>query len=109
MTPRRQSETPLMHEIRAALTATGHIALWRNNTGFDADRKIKYGLGLGGADLVGILKPSGRFVGVEIKTATGRTSPDQMAWASAVRAAGGLYILTRTPEDAIEQLTQALR
>ena len=97
-----------MHEIRAALTATGLITCWRNNTGYDAERKIHYGLGIGGADLVGILKSSGRFVGIEVKTAKGRVADEQRMWAQAVTNAGGLYILTRSAEDAVRQLTEVL-
>lgn len=108
MTARRESETPLMHRIREALTATGQITLWRNNAGFDAERRVKYGLGLGGADLVGVLKPNGRFCGFEVKTPTGRLSPEQTMWANAVRASGGFVATVRSTDEAVLALHRAI-
>lgn len=103
------SETRLMFEIRHALVGTARVMLWRNNTGFDRERRVKYGLGLGGADLVGMLMPSGRFVGFEVKTAKGRVSLEQAIWADAVRGGGGFVAFVRSVEGALEALARAER
>jgi hypothetical protein len=55
------TETALSSAIREALLATGKVLLWRNNTGKLQDRTgrwVTYGIGVGGADLVGILRRS---------------------------------------------------
>ena len=94
-------ETALMFEIRKALADTGRVMLWRNNCGVDLERKVRYGLGLGSADLIGVLKPSGRFIAFEVKTPVGRLRPDQKLWIDAVRAAGGLAFVVRSAEEAL--------
>ena len=101
------SETQLQAAIRDALLATGRVILWRNNTGKLQDRqgrRVQFGLGVGGADLVGMLRGSGRFVAWEIKTPTGRMSPEQKAWHRAVTEAGGAVFVARSVDEALEQL-----
>lgn len=101
------SETQLQSAIRDALLATGRVLLWRNNTGKLQDRKgrwVTFGIGFGGADLVGIYKPTGRFIAFEIKTESGRLSPEQRAWHAAVRAANGAVFVARSVDEAIAQL-----
>lgn len=102
-------ETPIMFEVRRALAATGHILLWRSNTGFDRERKVKYGLGLGGPDLIGVLKPTGRLCGFEVKTPTGRLMADQKLWHDVVRGAGGFVAVVRSADDALAALERAIR
>jgi hypothetical protein len=101
------TETQLMMQIRDALLATGKILLWRHNTGKLADRGgrwVQFGLGVGGADLVGILRGSGRFVAWEIKTPTGKLGPEQKAWHNAVTQAGGAVFVARSVDEARAQL-----
>ncbi len=45
------------------------------------------------------------FLSIEAKTPTGRVSPDQKIWLDAVRAAGGIAIVARSPEDAVAQIS----
>lgn len=103
------TETQLLFAIRKALVESGRVILWRNNTGFDRERRVKYGLGLGGADLVGLLRPFGRFVAFEVKTQAGRTSNEQRLWADAVRAVGGFAAVVRSVDDAVQALARAER
>ena len=102
------TETDILFAVRRALVASGHVILWRNNTGFDRERRVKYGLGLGGADLVGVLRPAGRLIAFEVKTETGRLSREQRMWADVVRSAGGFVATVRSPEAALEALGRAL-
>ncbi len=103
-----QTETGLMFRIRETLVQSGHVMLWRSNTGFDRERRVKYGLGLGGADLVGLLRPSGRFAAFEVKTPLGRISREQSMWHTAVRNAGGFVAVVRSTDDAVLALHRAL-
>ena len=51
----------------------------------------------GQPDIFAIIR--GRFVGIEVKTATGRQSKDQQNWQRNCERAGGLYILARSVDD----------
>jgi hypothetical protein len=104
MTQRRIIETPIMFDVRSTLADAGAWCM-RNNTGFDRVRKIHYGIGLGGADLVNIAV--GRFIGIEVKAPRGTASEDQKRWAFGVRAAGGFYAIAKTPEAARDALLRA--
>ena len=41
----------------------------------------------------------GKFIGIEVKTATGRLRPDQISFREALELAGGVFILARSVED----------
>lgn len=86
-----------------------------------SSRWARYGLGDGGADLIGIamvgyLHPElppvpidvGRFFAVEVKTPGGKTSAKtkakQDAWAHAVRTHGGFCCTVHNVDEAIEAL-----
>lgn len=92
-------ESLLQDKIRLALGSVPGLCLWRNNCGYDGERRVRYGVGSpGGADLIGVF--NGRFVAVEIKTPTGRQSEDQKRFAELVAAKGGEYVILRSVEDA---------
>lgn len=101
------SETALQCAIHDAIALTGRGLLWRNNTGRIG--RVSFGLGIGGADLVGVVRPTGRFFALEVKTATGRLSPEQRAWARAVTAAGGFVACVRSVDEALRALEEATR
>ena len=44
------------------------------------------------------------FTALEVKTAKGRASETQTVWLDAVKRAGGIAIVARSPEDALEAL-----
>lgn len=93
--------------IMLALSDAGCI-IWRNNVGSytTADGAyIKYGVGgVGGSDLIGIYKPTGQFLAVEVKSPKGKPSPAQLNFIEQVRAAGGIAGVARSPEDALSLL-----
>lgn len=104
------SETQLSLAIREALLATGKVLLWRNNTGKLQDRTgrwITYGLGVGSADIIGILKGSGRFCAWEVKLEGRKMTPEQVAWHAVVNKAGGLAVVVRSVEEALDSLAHA--
>lgn len=74
--------------------------LWRNNVGVTPGTFIRYGLGVGSADLVGLVKDTGQFIAVEIKTPVGRLSEEQKAWLQTIRNLGGRALVLRTVEEA---------
>ncbi len=106
------SETKLVKEILVALSAEKDFICWRNNTGKLADvngRWVTYGLGVGSADIIGVLAPWGRFVALEVKTARGKQNPMQWNWSLAVRGKGGFYSVVRSVEEAIGALNECRR
>jgi hypothetical protein len=52
---------------------------------------------------------SGRFVALEVKTPTGRVSPDQRRWADLVRARGGYVATVRSVDEARAAIAEARR
>lgn len=100
--------TPLV--LRILCGGTG-CTLWRNARGFDAffpdgtRRKapIRYGVGDGGADYLGLF--AGRFLAVELKTPLGRLQPNQRNFGALVARLGGVYAVVRSETDARELLS----
>jgi len=96
------AETNIMNACMVALSAAGCL-VFRNNTGVlpGADgRPVSFGLTKGGSDLIGVCA-DGLFLAVEVKTATGRATPAQIAFIEAVRRRGGRAGIARCPEDAV--------
>ena len=101
-------ETALQAKIRATLCKVGSpIRLWRNNVGVLKDGNggyVSYGLGKGSADLIGLIVGTGRFIGIEVKTPTGRVTPEQKAWAKTIQDYGGIAVVLRSVTEAEELL-----
>ena len=116
-----RSEAAVQADIRLAAAKRGDLVLWRNNSGAltdDAGRLIRFGLGndsaqankrLKSADLIGIHRPSGRFVSIEVKRPGWKHSDAserdraQAAWAATVAAMGGVALRV-TSAQAIKDL-----
>ena len=101
-------ETPLMHAIREAVALTRKATLWRNNTGFASAEKVVYGLGKGSPDLFGFVHGTARVFAIEVKTSTGRLSPEQRCWLRAANSNGAYACVARTPQEAIDHLYRAI-
>ena len=111
------SEQSIQQHIRLALSR-GPVRLYRNNTGTLRDqhgRPVSFGLCKGSADLIGwttrtitpdmVGQQVAVFTSIEVKTATGRLSPEQRQWLEAVQAAGGIAGVARSVEDALDLLS----
>ena len=100
-------ESDIQRLVMLALSDAGCL-IWRNNTGClknQAGIPIKFGLCVGSSDLIGIT-PDGKFLAVEIKTPTGRATPDQKRFINAVRSRGGIAGIARSTADALALLSQ---
>ncbi len=105
------AERDIQHAIRLELGLDPRVVLWRNTQGFykEAGRSISYGVGgPGGADLLGILRPSGRFVALEVKQASGRVSPEQEKFLELVRRSGGFGAVVRSVDEARAAIARAV-
>ena len=90
-----------------ALSQAG-CTIFRNNTGAyrDGDRFIRYGVGgKGGSDLLGI-SYSGRFLAVEVKTAKGKPTNDQINFINVVKSKNGIAFVARSAEEALKLLNE---
>jgi len=110
-------ESTIQSLILLALSESG-CTVWRNETAgawvgkvihqshgtvtiADA-RMIQAGLCVGGADIIGIHPGSGRMIAIEVKSATGRATPEQVRFIETVRACGGISGVARSVEDALQ-------
>ncbi len=103
------SESDIQHQIRLRLGGTGDVILFRNNGGVDRSegRFIRYGLLGGSSDLIGILKPTGRFIALEVKKPGGRVSQKQKLFMDLVRSFGGFAAIVYSVADAVAAVSRA--
>ena len=93
-----KDENKVQRDILSILDMFGYF--WRTNSG---GRKVRCHSCKGVPDILGVMR-GGRFVGIEVKTDTGRQSDDQQIFQEAIEAVGGLYILARDVETVVEIL-----
>lgn len=112
-------ETNLQQEIRLALGTIPSARIFRNQVGSLPDprtgRLVTFGLTKGSADLIGwrtvVVTPEmvgttlAVFLSIEVKTPTGRVTPQQQAWQAAVQQAGGISGIARSVSDALRIAT----
>ena len=112
----RTDEAAVQHAIRERLGREPDLLLFRNAQAqgerWDpkSGRTARFmgGLGTGSADLVGLLKPSGKFVALEVKRAKGgRVSEAQAAWIRLVKSFGGFACVVASVPDALAALERA--
>jgi hypothetical protein len=105
--------------LRSILLCVGGVAkLFRNNVGSlptPSGSRVTYGVGgPGGSDLIGwrskivtsdmVGKPVAIFCAIEVKDQKGKPSHEQSHFLSAVRIAGGISGIARSPKEALNLL-----
>ena len=110
VTTKRTNDKPeaaALCEVLKALRASPLVA-WaeRQNTGAAkvGNRFIRFGWP-GCPDVIGQLR-DGRFLGCEVKSATGRASPEQTLFLAQINHAGGLGFIARNCRDVMQALNQ---
>jgi hypothetical protein len=120
-----EREQSIQGRTLVAVTALPEVMAWRNNTGtgwqgtrisrapgatlvvqrgmviLQDARPISFGL-LGSPDIIGVI--AGRGFGLEMKAARGRLEESQPKFRRAWEAAGGLYGVPRSVEEALAVL-----
>lgn len=106
-----RSEHAIQTAIRLELGTYPDLVLWRNHTGVTQgeERIRRYGLCVGSADLIGVLAPTGRLIALEVKSATGQTTPEQDLFLALVRRMGGFAAVVRSVSDAAQAIARARR
>lgn len=109
-----QLEKSVQNQILATIGALPDFLVMRNNVGRAKLTRdtgefyfLQYGLGVGTPDLIGILSPSGRLVGLEIKAPGEDATPEQAVVHSAWRTFGAFVAVVRSPDEARDALTRA--
>lgn len=94
------SEAQIQYDILIAWGAHPRLRIWRQNTGAAKINGswVKFGV-KGCPDILGLMAPSGRLLGIEVKTATGKQSDDQKRFQAILEKWGGLYVLARSVGD----------
>jgi len=109
------TESEIQHDIRVALGQLPDVRVFRNNVGVADVRgsKVRFGLAKGSSDLIGFIrhdfngKKIARFVSLEVKTPTGKTTEEQDLWIAAIRRFGGFACVVRSVEDALAAIERA--
>lgn len=104
-------ETTIQALIRKAIARSGTALVTRNNTGVlpgPNGHPVRFGLGRGSPDLVGMLLGSGRVFCLEVKQPGRSPTPHQKAWARACRMRGGFVATVHSVEEAMAALDRAL-
>lgn len=94
-------EIEFMQQLMLAIGRSNDLRIWRQNTGSvpvrnPAGRVLRYfhaGPPTGAADVSGIVRPEGWRLEIELKSATGTRSLEQIRWGDFIVAAGGVYVL----------------
>lgn len=103
---RQELELPIKKRIREAVAASGCLA-WIHDVD---NRQMKTGLGHGTADIICVVMPSGRFLGIEIKRpkySPSDVSPAQRAWLAVVRQFGGVSGIATDVPSALALVEEA--
>lgn len=107
----RQPEAAIQARILLALQQEWPDALWwvnRTGTAWTKganQRPISYGL-VGSSDILGCL--DGKMICVEVKTEDGRQEDSQVKFEAAINRASGIYIIARSPEEAVTAVRAAV-
>jgi len=51
------------------------------------------------SDIMALLKPSGRMLAIEVKSKTGRVTPEQTAFLESIKGSGGVALVARSIAD----------
>lgn len=117
--PRANETRDITHPIRIALNKLPGVRVVRNNSGmleWAPGKRLRYGLGLGSADLVGVVlipwdlsdprifdsHGLGRAFCLEVKRPGVKPDRHQLAWLQAVRNLGGFATVVHSVDEAIE-------
>ena len=115
-----KKETDIERRIMIALSQAGCV-VFKNEVGagyvgrvtyrdgqtvtIGAATYMKFGLHKGSSDIIG-WTGDGRFLAVEVKTAQGRATKEQVNFIDAVLSKGGVGFFARSPEEAVSKLLE---
>lgn len=94
------SEAEFQRALLLTLNRTKNIRAWRQNSGTVplrgvdgvTQRVFRAGPPKGACDITGIASPSGLRIEIEVKSETGKTSAEQLAWGGMIVKYGGVFL-----------------
>lgn len=93
--------------IRLRLNNDYDCVCWNNESGqalHQSGHTVRYGVGKGGADLVGIIGPWGKWFSMEVKVGKDRQRDNQKANQQCVEMYGGFYAIVSSEQEAAEMM-----
>lgn len=100
----------LVDRVLLEIGSTPLCRVWRNATGtarsFDGSRVMAFGLP-GSPDIVGILS-NGKWLGIEIKTGSGKQNEKQNNFEAMIKKFNGHYFVVRKDGEALSFVKAAL-
>lgn len=97
------AEHKIQNEIRIALADSCILFRMNVGTGYTVDgRYFNTGVPKGFSDLFGFRKSDGRAVFIEVKTAKGKPSAEQVKFLETMRKSGAIAGVCRSAEDAVK-------
>lgn len=104
---KQRSEKSIQSGILRWLKKTG-LVYWRQNAGVLFRYGFRMTLGPKGIpDIIVIIPPFGRFIGLEVKSAKGKLRPAQEVFRKRLLKVGGVYRVVRSLKDAKEAVEEA--
>jgi hypothetical protein len=100
-------ETRIVNAIIKAVNASGYGCVWRNQAGTARSGRLHLAP-TGTPDIVGCSK-DGSFIGLEVKTDTGKESKEQIEHRLKFQRWGGIACVVRSPKEAIEVIIRAVQ
>lgn len=111
MSNQSAAHSRLCDEILFAVGSHPQVRLWPRRVGvaipMGGRNPVRFGV-KGEADLQGIMMPHGRMIAIEVKTGTGKLSPEQLLFKAMIEKFGGLYVEARSVQDALQAVKDAL-
>lgn len=103
-----QSETDLQRAILERLALIPGLVVWRSNTGVSRSggRFVRFGI-KGQGDITGLL-PGGKRLELEVKLPGGKVSPEQVEFGARINAAGGLWAVVRSVDEAVIRVMEVM-
>lgn len=82
------------------------ILAWRQNNGLIpiGNNSFKAAMVKGLPDIIAIMPPDGRFLGIEVKTGKDVVSPSQEAFRQHTELMGGTVMIVKDTEDFLKQI-----
>lgn len=100
----------LRDEILLAVGSSGLARVWKYEVGlfrlYHSSQPVRLGME-GVTDIIGILK-NGRFVGIEVKTGSGKLRESQKNFKNMIQKFGGLFIEGRSVSQVMAEIKDAL-
>lgn len=105
-------EADILRGVLLAVSAIPGVVVWRQNSGLyyvpdgrGGFRRVRAAIP-GAADITGLAR--GRRLEIECKTATGKLSDDQIAFGRMILDNGGIYLVARSEEEAVDKVREAI-